>query len=438
MRAIRTPFYGWYIVALAFLSLFIGAGTAGFSFSVFLPAMTQELDSPRSALVLATSLGWLTASVVSPWVGRLIDRSGARVILTVAMAGTGAYLFATGFVNSPWEFYLTFGILGGLSRSVLQNVAPSAMIANWFVRRRTLAFSLASLAPPAASLVFAPLVAWLILTYGWRASWMVLGGISIALGVLPAALLVRRRPEDLGLRPDGDPAPDPHPPVAAAAPLAPAITAARRVADEDWTLSEVIHSRAFWMLAFGVALIQLTPQTVVVFLFSYFNDQGMSATVAATTISVLSLVQVSSRLFFWGPAIARLGGVQKVTLLWGALMLGGNLALNAGHTEVSAYLVSGVLGLAMGGNLVIQLQIWPEYFGRKAVGAITGTAQIFMGVASAGGPLLGAAVLDTTRSYPLLFGILAVCCFTGVVLLIIVGRPHRPVAVAASAGAAAG
>lgn len=409
---------------MAFLSLFVGAGTAGFSFSLFLPAMTEELHSPRSVLVFATSLGWITASLASPWVGRLVDQRGARMILTVGMVSTAVYLAACGLVQNPWQFYFTFGVLGGLTRSVLQNVAPSAMVANWFLRRRTLAFSLAALAPPASSLIIPPVLAWMIVEHGWRNAWFMLAVLPV-LAILPVAWFVRRRPEDMGLRPDGDP-----PTAVAPVPAATAGTAApprpTRPAEEEWTLSEVIHSPAFWCLALGVALIQLTPQTVVVFLFSYFHDQGMSEAVSAGTISMLSLVQVSSRLFFWGPAIAKLGGVQRVTLLWGALMLGGDLALNGGHTELTAYLFSAVLGLAMGGNLVIQLQIWPEYFGRKAVGAITGTAQIFMGVASAGGPVLGAAVLDATGSYMLLFLVLAACAFVGVVLLVLVGRPRRP------------
>ncbi len=406
---------------MAFLSLFVGAGTAGFSFSVFLPAMTEDLQTPRSVLVAATSLGWVTASLVSPWVGKLIDQRGARLMLTLGVAGTGVYLAATGLVQAPWQFYLTFGVLGGLTRSVLQNVAPSAMIANWFVRRRTLAFSLASLAPPAASLVFPAFAAWVIVHSGWRTAWVMLGAISVGLALIPVALLVRRRPEDMGLRPDGD-APETTTEALVRA------SALRTVArgNEDWTLAEVIHSRAFWALALGVALIQLTPQTVVVFLFSYFHDQGMSEAVAATTISVLSLTQVTSRLVFWGPAIAKFGGVQRVSLLWGVLMLIGDVLLNGGHTELTAYLFSAALGVAMGGNLVLQLQIWPEYFGRKAVGAITGTAQIFMGVASAGGPLLGALVLDATGSYGVLFTVLAAACAVGVVLLVVAGRPRRP------------
>ena len=222
----------------------------------------------------------------------------------------------SGLVTELRQFYLCFSVLGGIGRSIVQNVSPSAMVANWFLRRRTLAFSLAALAPPASSLVIPPVLAWMIVEHGWRNAWFMLAILPV-LAVLPVAWFVRRRPEDMGLRPDGDP-PTALPPVPAAAaagtPAAP--TRAARPVDEEWTLSEVIHSPAFWLLALGVALIQLTPQTVVVFLFSYFHDQGMSEAVSAGTISMLSLVQVSSRLFFWGPAIAKLGGVQRVTLLW--------------------------------------------------------------------------------------------------------------------------
>ncbi len=411
----RRPFYGWYMVAIAFLSLFVCSGATGFSFSVFLPVMSAELGWSRSTLVLAASIAWGTASLAGPLLGRQIDRHGARLILSAAMVLSAVAVAACGLVHEAWQFYLTFGLLGGLSRAVQQNVAPSAMVANWFQRRRSLAFSFAALGSPASSLVYPGIVALAIGALGWRNTWALLGLSVLVMGLPPVALLVRRRPEDLGLLPDGD-APDD----------ATTIRPALKASEEDWELREAVRSRSFWGVALGMAFVLLTPATVTVFLFPYFYDQGMGEVVAAGAISALSLVQVLSRMFFWGPAIGKLGSVQRVLQLWGVLIFLATLLLQFAHDELMAYVCSSVLGLAMGGNLVLQMQVWPEYFGRKAVGAITGMAQLCMGASAAGGPLLVTLLLEQSGGYAVPLTMMAASAAVGLTLLTVAGKPKRP------------
>ena len=188
---------------MAFLCLFIASGTTGFAFSVFLPSMSAELGWPRSQLVLATSMAWITASFVGPWFGKLIDRHGARVIVAIGMVVLTVAVAGSGLVTELWQFYLCFSVLGGIGRSIVQNVSPSAMVANWFLRRRTTAFSFAALGPPASSLVYPGIVAWMVLELGWRNAWVLLGLSALVMGVPTALFIIRRRPEDMGLLPDG-------------------------------------------------------------------------------------------------------------------------------------------------------------------------------------------------------------------------------------------
>ena len=196
--------------------------------------------------------------------------------------------------------------------------------------------------------------------------------------------------------------------------------------EDDWTYKEVLRSRAFWLLVVSMSLVLLTSSMTVVTLFPTFYDQGMSATVAAATISVMSAFQLLSRIAFWGPAIAKLGSVQKVMWLWSGLLILACVFLSLARNEVSAYLASAFLGLAMGGNLVLQLQVWPEYFGRRAVGAVSGTAHLLMGATGAGGPFVGAMFIDATHDYTLLYLGLAGICALGLSLQFMIGRPHRP------------
>lgn len=413
----RRPFYGWYIVGMAFLSLFIGASTGGFTFGILLPAMSADLAWSTSAIVAASSLSSIAAAVVGPFLGRVVDRRGPRLVLVLSIIGMGVALVTSGLASQPWQFYLSFGLLSGVARSALQSVIPAALIANWFVRRRSTAYGAAAMGPPVANVLLPPLVAAVVGAMGWQAGWMGLGLLCIALGLAPALLIVRRRPEDIGLQPDGDqteaatPGPTPR---------------SQLPSSVDWTAREAIHSPAFWMVAAGLALILLAPNVSIVFLFSYLSAKGMAPAAAAAAISAVSAMQVISRLVFWAPVIGRLASVRWALLLWGSLLLCSSVLLALAEGEVWAFIAAGVLGLGLGGNLVLQLQIWPEYFGRTAVGTIVGTGHLLQGLTSAIVPLLLAALLDHTGSYTALYLIVSGLVLLGLALHAIVGKPRRP------------
>ena len=415
--ALRRPFYGWYIVATAWLALFVSAGSSGFTFSIFLPPMGADLEWSTSTLVAGSSINYITGSIAGPFIGRVVDQRGARLVMTAALIGLAVSLLLMAVMREPWEFFLLFGLLGGVCRAALQNVAPGAMVAQWFVRRRPLAFSLVAIAPPSASLVLPPIIAALLIGAGWRWAWVAIAVGTVAIALAPIVLLVRRRPEDIGLKPDGDLSPGPRSTPA---------TGGARAAEDDWTLSEAVHCPAFWMMAAGFALILLAPSSSTVFMFPYLSHRGLAPTTAAAAISAMSLFQVASRIGVWAPVIARLGGVRTAIYLWGGLLFVSTLAMVQVRDETAAFLTAAFFGIAMGGNMVLQLQIWPEYFGRTAVGAISGTAHIFGGIVAAVGPLAGAALLDATGDFTVMYFGTAGVVLAGMLLMAAAGRPRRP------------
>ncbi|MEA2639480.1 MAG: hypothetical protein QOF51_874 [Chloroflexota bacterium] len=420
LRRLRRPFYGWYIVGVAATSLFIQASTGGFTFSIFLPAMSADLGWSRSTIVLGTSLAAITAAVAGPGLGRVVDRRGPKLVLVLSVVCMGLALMAAGLVTEPWQFYLTVGLISGAARSALQSAIPASLIANWFHRRRAAAYGTAAMGPPIANLTLPPIIAAVVGTLGWRAGWMTLGLLAIAVGLAPALLVVRRRPEDIGLRPDGDE------PVETVPSVPGSLPARARDAD-DWTAREALHSPGFWLIAAGMALIQLAPNVSIVFMYSYLSSKGIDPTAAAAGVSMVSAMQVVSRLVFWAPAIRRLGSVRWALVLWGSLLLCSSLLLALAEGEIWAFVAAGVLGLGLGGNLVLQLQIWPEYFGRTSIGTIIGTAQMLQGITSATVPLLLAAMLDRTGSYTTLYLIVAGLVLVGLTIHATVGKPQRPV-----------
>jgi MFS family permease len=179
------------------------------------------------------------------------------------------------------------------------------------------------------------------------------------------------------------------------------------------------------MVATGMSFILLAPNTSVVFLYSYLTSKGLGPAAAAAAVAGVSGMQVVSRVVFWLPMIARLNSVRRIVLLWGSLLLTSTLILALADSPAWAYVAAGVLGVGLGGSLVLLLQIWPEYFGRRAIGTIIGTAQALQGVSSATVPFLLAALLDRTGSFTLLYLIVAVFVLTGLALHVIVGKPTR-------------
>lgn len=404
---------------MAFLSLFIGSGTGGFTFGIFLPAMTADLGWSQSQLVTAASITAITSALAGPVLGRIVDLRGPRLVLALSIVGMGVGMFASGLVDQPWQLYLTFGLVSGTARSALQSVLPGTMIATWFVRRRSTAYGIAAMGPPCANLLMPPLLAALVFTLGWRAGWMGLGLIGLVLGLIPALVINRRRPEDLGEQPDGD-TPD-------QGPAGPTQRTASESSGalEGWTVREAIRSPAFWAVAAGMALILLGPNVSIIFMFSYLSSKGIAPAAAAAAVSAVSAMQVLSRLAFWAPISGRIN-VRWLLVLWGSLMFCATLLLAFAQGEIWAYFAAGVLGLSLGGNLILQLQVWPEYFGRVAAGTIIGLGSLLQGITAAAVPLLLAMLLDRTGSYTVLYLIVSGFVLLGLTLHLVVGRPRRP------------
>jgi MFS family permease len=382
--------------------------------------MSAELGWSQSTIVIASSITSIVSALSGPLLGRVADRHGPRIILLCSLIVMFIGMSGAGLVQEPWQLYLTFGLLTGVSRSGLQSVVPGTMISNWFIRRRSAAYGIAAMGPPCSNSLLPPIITVIVAMFGWRAGWVAMGLQALIIG-LPAALLIRRqRPEELGLRPDGEKM------EPSSEPAGPRAAAAQPVRGDDWTAREAIRSPAFWLVAAGMALVLLGPNVSIIFMFSYFGNLGIPATTAALAVSAVSGMQVLSRLFFWAPVSARIRSVRWLLVVWGSIMLCGTLSLAFAQGEIWALLAAAILGTALGGNLVLQLQIWPEYFGRTALGTILGTGSIMQGITASSVPLLLAVLLDHTGDYTLLYLITSGFVLSGLLIHTIVGKPRKP------------
>src|SRR5215470_1065716 len=199
----RLPFYyGWVIVGVAFVTMAIGV-SARTSFSLLLPPLIDEFGWDRGLAAGAFSFGFLVSAILSPIAGRVMDARGPRIVIL-----TGALLLAAGLLlapitERPWHLYATLGVLVGGGANLMTYTTHSQFLPNWFLRRRGLAISIAFAGAGVGAIVLLPWMQSIILSDGWRAScWAI--GMLVLLAVAPLNLLVRKKPEEIGLMPDGE------------------------------------------------------------------------------------------------------------------------------------------------------------------------------------------------------------------------------------------
>jgi MFS family permease len=197
-------FYGWYIVAVGFLSHVACAFHMSSTLSVFLKPLTEDLAVSRGLFSVLRSGEILIGAAMAPLVGPLVDRYGGRWL----MAG-GAVLAGLGFVlmsqiGAFWQFLLLRWILVTVGGVFMCHMVVSVTVSRWFVRKRGRAIAIASVGQ-GLSKVFIPVVtASLFVWVGWRWTWSIFGIVTLILIVIPALIFMRRSPEEMGLRPDGE------------------------------------------------------------------------------------------------------------------------------------------------------------------------------------------------------------------------------------------
>ena len=405
-------FHGWWIVGVSFLSLFIHGAATSYLFGLLVVPMENDLGWSRTALVGALTVATFVTAGLGVVVGPVFDRGGARAGMTLSALLGGACLVLLAFVRTPWEYYLLLGLGVGAARTGLENVGPRTAISNWFVRRRAAAFAWSSGGRAVFGFTMVPAFALLIERTSWRSGWLALGIAELLVLVPLAWLLVRRRPEDHGLLPDGD----------APAAERPAAEDARAAAAEvSWTRGEAVRTRALWLIILGLVLTGFPATGIIANMVPYFVDEGLSPSSASAAFAFFGFGAVFGRPF-WGYVAGRFGVHAGLTLYgfgYGAVI---SLYAWAG-TPATLFAAAWPVGLVIGGAQQLQSQIWPDYFGRRHVGAITGLTILMVTPAMAAGPLVAAAAFDLMGSYGPVLGAYAGGSFLAGFCFLLAKRP---------------
>jgi sugar phosphate permease len=409
--AARLPFYyGWVILACVCAAGFSRTGSAVATLSIFIAPMTREFGWSHTEISAAVSLGGVLGALVSPALGAFLDRNGARAVLGLAVLLTGIALLMLSFTQSLAWFFV-FYCTARMAFSGPYDLGIHGSIVNWFVRRRAFATSVATLVTM-SGLVSMPLIAHFVMQASdWRAAWVAIGATVLVAGFVPTWALHVRRPEDIGLRPDGERV------------TASAGGAAAQPLEPEFSRGEALGTPAFWLLSLFTLLVFPVQAGISLHQAPLLIERGLDPAAAAAAVSTFALLSAVAGFAygFWPRRVPLRFALALVGLtLTASCVLMANV-----QSAAYAYGAAALFGLGIGGLLTMLPIAWADYFGRSSYGAIRGVALTVQVAGQALGPVLSGALRDATGNYAASLATFAVLAFAGSAAALFAAPPGR-------------
>ena len=422
----NTPFYyGWLVLGLSGAGAFAATAIAGVVLGGVQTYILDDTNWSRTSIGLAAGCGVWLSGFFAPFAGRLADRYGPRWLMPVGVIVLGLSMIAIGGAHAVWQFFLAAVIGRAISQPFLIGVVPRTMAVNFFNRRRNIALALTGIYRPISGALIIQAFSLIAVFADWRAAFRYLGIFSLALAV-PMVVIMRRRPEDIGLLPDGAT------PSPVAAPASSAGRGGRPHPNPtpggegtvSSTAREAFRTQAFWLISV-IALLEVAATSGLGFsLVPYLRDfAGLTTPQAAGVLSISTFLALAS--LVWGHLASRL------TARWcivAALALSGAAALALLWVDslLAAYVFGVLWGLFHGGLEVLKYILLADYFGRDSYGAIAGSLRPFEAGGLGLGQLVGPLIYDFTGSYTLLILASAGLLVLSAALMLLTRRPARP------------
>ena len=410
-------YYGWTIVAVV--------GMVGFShtaetlpiLSVFLKPITDEFGWTRSAYVGSIAVGTAVGSLMAIYVGPKLDKLGARWILVGSFAVLASTFFLMSWVQNLWEFY-TLQIIGRTVQTGVMSLAITTIVPKWFVAKRGRAVALAGMGNKVGH-TFLPWIAQqFVRVLGWRWAYSGLGGMVLLVSMAPAALLLRRRPEDMGLLPDGAEPHDDDPQEGSIGQAGRPI----RKQEVSYAARQVLRMRSFYLLTGSFTLFFFINPSVSLHAIPYLTDQGININTAVAVVMVWSSTGVIGS--FGSGFLAERFDPRKLMAVQLLLLGAGYYFLLNVSTTPMAFAWGAYYGVVQSGIFTLQQIIVANYYGRETLGAVRGIMWPVQALANAVGPMAAALVFDITGAYVIIFNAFIVIAFMAAAL-VFMARPPR-------------
>ena len=435
---VKTPFYyGWLVLGVVASGSFVATSIAGVVLGGIQFFIFEDTGWSRSSIGLAAAAGVWCSGVVAPFAGRLTDRYGPRGLMPFGTIFLGLALLGLGWFHSLWYFYLATISARAISQPLLIGVVPRTVAVNFFQRRRNTALALTGMFRPISGAIIIQIISVFALTFGWRSAFSYLGFLSLAL-TIPMLLVIRRRPEDIGLMPDGLLPNETTAPPRFSSPsgtiqpsgnppgnptdLRPIASSGPGEVNKEvgWTARAALRTRPFWLVALTAMLSVTGSSTIGFSMVPYLHEEAKIP--AAAAVGVLSLSTVLSPGNLGWAYLA-----DKITPRWSMVIAlagagGVVLYLFLVGSIVSAYAFGLLWGLVHSSLEVIIYMVLAQYFGRESYGAIAGALRPFEAGGLGLGQVLGPVIYDVFGSYRGMIVIGAALQFAAA-LLIFMTRP---------------
>ena len=423
-RRTRGMFYGWFMAGLGAVTMALGETPLFHGLPIWSPVLRNTFGWSAGQISLALALTRAEGGLMGPVEGLLIQKLGPRRMVFIGMiiAGSGFVFFSQ--VRELWQFYASFIVISaGIGLGTW--LPMMTVLNNWFVRRRTMAMSLAMEGFAIGGVILPLLLAWAIggtdpnisERFGWRASALFIGMLIMAVA-FPISRLVRNRPEDMGLRPDGD------------SPATPALSTSEAnitrfdTEEAGYTWQEAIKTTTFWLMSFGHATSSIIIITVFVHLGLMLDDRGFSLQTISAVVAIYTAINA-----VFIPVGGYLGdkfALRVVAFWFSALQSLAVVVLVLAHSMEMLLLFALLLGVGFGGRTSVTTAMRGAYFGRKAFATIMGISMVPMNILLFIAPVFAGFMRDATGTYDVSFLTIGAVCLFGSFLFLMLGDPAKP------------
>ena len=399
-RPIKTPFfYGWLILGVVATGAFVATSIAGVVLGGIQYFIFEDTGWNRSSIGVAAAAGVWCSGVVAPFAGRLTDKYGPRTLMPLGAIYLGITLLGLGWFHSLKYFYFATITARAISQPILIGVVPRTIAVNFFLKRRNTALALTGMFRPISGAIIVQIVALFASTYGWRTAFSFLGIFSLILSI-PLTTIIRRRPEDIGLLPDGanheiaNPNENQFPKSSGDEPERSEVT---NYENASWNAREVLRTPTFWLVAL-TTMFSITGSSAIGFsMVPYLAEQSnLPATAAVGVLSLSTFLSLSN--LGWGYV------ADKISPRWSMVIAltgsgGVILYLFLVNSIVSAYVFGLCWGIIHSSLEVIVYMILAQYFGRASYGVIAGSLRPFEAAGLGLGQILGPLMYDLLGNY---------------------------------------
>jgi len=421
-RRAQEVFYGWWLVAISGFVMVLSSVPLFHAMGVWAVALEHEFGWSRTQLGFALTFTRIEGGLMGPIEGYLADRMGTRrmVLIGLLILGTGFLLFSQ--TRNLWMFYSAY-IVMALGQGFGGWVPLMTMLNHWFVRRLAMAIGWANVGSRLGALLLVPAIAWAIDPDhdrpGWQATALFLGVFTL-LVALPISRLIRNRPQDHNLMPDGEPL------------VFPAATAASQEAtlsqrseakpiNTDLSAAQALRTPAFWLISFGHGFTSMAILAIMAHLGLLMEDKGFDVQTTAWLVAVYTAIAMVFQLVggYMGDRISK----RIALFIFTSIQAGAVIVLTFSSSLAMFYLFAVLFGMGFGGRNPLTVAIRGDYFGRTAFGKILGLSSVPMNLLLLVASPFAGWMHDTRGSYTEAFLILAGLNFLGGVCFLLARRP---------------